>query len=701
MLRSVPNKSGTVVQKAICPMINLKGWLTTWALFFVTAARLVQINADEVDLAKIPPPVSRTVHFVEDIHPIFSRNCYKCHGAEKQKNGLRLDVKSIALRGGSSGPVIIPRNGADSLLIQYVSALPEEKAMPQKGPRLTTEEISILRAWIDQGAEWPDGLDPKDFKGEQEHWAFTPLLRPPVPEVVKKEWVRNVIDRFVLARLEKEKLTPSPDADKVTLIRRLYSTLIGLPPTPEEVKSFLAQDSPQAYEELVERLLNSPRYGERWARHWLDIVRFAESNGFETNTERPNAWPYRDYVIKAFNDDMPYPEFIAEQLAGDALKADAATGFLVAGANDAVKSPDINLTAQQRMDELHDMVATTGSAFLGLTVGCARCHNHKFDPISQVDYYSMQAIFAGVQHGERQLHGPGDEEGMQKAESERREVARLDDQLFAFIPTADPSPSVRATRAPVARLNEEKFAPVQARSVRFSINATADGSEPCLDELEIYTSGEHPQNIALAASGAKAKASGTYPNSDLHKLEHINDGKTGNSHSWISNERGKGWVQIDLPQPALIDRVIWGRDREEVYRDRLALVYAIEVSEGSNVWKTVAERTPMRPPVHPRLNVDRFAPVDARFLRFTVSQTTGAEPCIDELEIYTAEDASRNIALAASGTRVTASGSYAGNENHKLEHINDGKVGNSRSWISDEPGRGWVQFEFPEKVTIN
>ncbi|HLW66487.1 MAG TPA: DUF1549 domain-containing protein, partial [Gemmataceae bacterium] len=213
------------------------------------------------------------------------------------------------------------------------------------------------------------------------HWAFQPITRPPLPTVKHADWPRNPIDHFILARLEKEGLAPAPEADRGTLIRRLKFDLVGLPPSPEEVHDFLRDTRPDAYEQLVDRYLASPQFGERWARHWLDVVRFAESNGFETNLPRPNAWRYRDWVIRSFNSDKPYDQFVREQIAGDMLGADEATGFLVAGAWDAVKSPDPVLTAHQRADELHDMIATTGSAFLGLTVGCARCHDHKFDPV--------------------------------------------------------------------------------------------------------------------------------------------------------------------------------------------------------------------------------------------------------------------------------------------------------------------------------
>jgi hypothetical protein len=235
------------------------------------------------------------------------------------------------------------------------------------------------------------------------HWSFVPVRRPALPAITHADWPRNPIDRFILARLEAQGLQLQAEADRRTLIRRLSFDLLGLPPDPEEVDRFVADPDPVAYEKLVERLLASPAYGERWARHWLDVVRFAESHGFEMNQPRPNAWPYRDWVIRSLNADKPYDQFIREQLAGDALGADAATGFLVGGPWDQVKSPDVVLTAQQRADELHDMVSTTASAFLGLTLGCARCHNHKFDPIPQAEYYAVTAIFAGVQHGEQPM----------------------------------------------------------------------------------------------------------------------------------------------------------------------------------------------------------------------------------------------------------------------------------------------------------
>jgi hypothetical protein len=441
--------------------------------------------------------------------------------------------------------------------------------------------LTLAPVGAPQAAKAPP--DPKKL-----HWAFQPVSRPSPPTVGNAGWGHNPIDRFVLAGLEREKLAPSAEADRRTLLRRLKFDLLGLPPTPEETDAFLSDASSDAYEKLVDRLLGSPHFGERWARHWLDVVRFAESDGFETNLARPNAWPYRDYVIAAFNADKPYDQFVREQLAGDALGVDAATGFLVGGACDRVKSPDIALTLQQRADELHDMVSTTGSAFLGLTVGCARCHNHKFDPVSQLDYYGLSAVFAGVQHGERPvaggLTGP---ERKARAEQLSRELAQLDRTIAEAEPIAQPGSRERR-RAPVSPLqNQERFAPVRAKMIRFVVLAT-NSVEPCLDELEIYTAEPMPRNVALASHGTRATSSGDLGGFAIHKLEHVHDGRYGNGRSWISNEAGKGWVQLELPAAELIDRVVWGRDREGQYTDRLAVRYRVEVALEPGPWQLVA-----------------------------------------------------------------------------------------------------------------
>ncbi len=422
------------------------------------------------------------------------------------------------------------------------------------------------------------------------HWAFQPLKRPPVPAVKNDKWIRNPIDAFILARLEQAKLAPSKEADRPTLIRRLKFDVLGLPPTPEELDAFVKDADPLAYEKLVDKFLASPHFGERWARHWLDAVRFAESDGFETNQPRPNAWPYRDYVIRALNEDKPYDRFILEQLAGDQLGVDEATGFLVGGPYDRVKSPDINLTLMQRGDELHDIVNTTGATFLGLTVGCARCHTHKFDPISHHDYYAMRAVFAGVQHGERPLKKTAE---VAHAKELRRQIVELDRAIAAAEPLADPR-GKPGRRPPVNPLrNVERCAPTQAKYVRFTILATLGNSEPCIDELEIFTAGVEPKNVAI---GAKLTSSGDFPNNPLHKLAHLNDGKYGNARSWISNTAGRGWVQLELLKAETIERIEWARDREGKFNDRLAVKYRIEVAVEQGKWQVIAssdDRTPM------------------------------------------------------------------------------------------------------------
>ena len=451
-----------------------------------------------------------------------------------------------------------------------------------------------------------------------EHWSFQPVQRPVLPSI---RGVTHPIDAFIRAKLAENKLSPSAEADRRTLIRRLSFDLVGLPSTPEEVRAFEGDKSSDAYTRLVEKLLASPRHGERWARHWLDVVRFAETTGFEVNTPRPNAWPYRDYIIRSFNEDKPYDRFITEQLAGDALGEDAATGFLVAGPDDKVKSPDPVLTANQRADELHDIVSTAGSAFLGLTVGCARCHDHKFDPIPQADYYAIKAVFEGVQHGERKMRTPDAEVKEKELADARAKLAEVERRLEELEPLAQPGEvDTNRLRAPVhPRRNVERFSPVTARKLRFTVAKTTD-AEPCLDELEVYSDAPQSRNIALASAGVKARASSVYPNSDIHRLEHLNDGKHGNSRSWISNERGKGWVELEFPGAVTINRIIWGRDREQKYSDRLALDYWIEVAVLSNDWRVVASSVDRMPYVAERKSapvrvVAGLSPADAAVAR--------------------------------------------------------------------------------------
>ncbi|HEV8605108.1 MAG TPA: PSD1 and planctomycete cytochrome C domain-containing protein [Tepidisphaeraceae bacterium] len=348
------------------------------------------------------------IDFQRDVQPILKSTCYQCHGPDKQKGKLRLDSKSLALHGGKSGKAIVPGHSADSALIQRLTTKDEDERMPQDRDPLTLEQIALIRAWIDQGAQWPDEASAADAKIEK-HWALIPPKRPQVPAVARTDWPRNDIDRFILARLEKEHIGPSPEATKIQLLRRLSLDLIGLPPTIEELEKFLADESPDSYEKQVDRLLASPQYGERWARHWLDLARYAESEGFKADETRPNAWRYRDYVINAFNTDKPYDRFIKEQIAGDELWPDDPEARVATGFNRHYpdESNARNLL-QRRQEILNDITDTTGAVFLGMTFACARCHNHKYDDISQADYYRLQAFFANVRADDNMFLAPPD-----------------------------------------------------------------------------------------------------------------------------------------------------------------------------------------------------------------------------------------------------------------------------------------------------
>ncbi|MDB6123563.1 MAG: putative rane protein [Pedosphaera sp.] len=384
--------------------------------------------AAEVDISKLPPPAQTKIDFVRDVEPILSKNCYSCHGPARQKADLRWDVKEIALKGSEHGPVIVPGKSAESRMIHLVAGLNPDAVMPQKGERLTTEQVSLLRAWIDQGANWPDGLEPKAYTEKKTHWAFKAPVKSAIPVVKNKKWVRNAIDNFILARLEKEKLHPSTEADRVTLIRRLSLDLIGLPPTIKEMDDFLADKSPNAYEKLVDRLLDSPHYGERWGRHWLDAARYADTNGYEKDLPR-SIWPYRDWVINAFNQNMPFDEFTIEQMAGDLLpnattEQKVATGF---HRNSMINEEGGVDPEEFRVAAIINRVETTGKAWLGLTVNCAQCHTHKYDPISHKEYYQLLAFLNN--DDEPILEVPSKEQLAKRADIKKR-IAAVEDEML-------------------------------------------------------------------------------------------------------------------------------------------------------------------------------------------------------------------------------------------------------------------------------
>jgi hypothetical protein len=364
-----------------------------------------------------PNPPPEKIDFRRHVVPILEARCFSCHRGAEATASYRLDLRAELLGETTGKPLVKIGKSGDSRLIHAVTGKTPGKLMPRKGPPLAEREIEILRAWIDQGLAWDDQLLPAASKSD--HWAFQPIKAMPIPKVQNPAWVRTPIDAFITAKHTLKGLTPSPTADPRTLIRRLYFDLTGLPPTPEETDQFVkawrdASAKPQAarsqaeiWEQVVERLMASPHYGERWARHWLDVARWAESEGYESNHLRSFAWRYRDWVVQSLNRDIPFAEFVRQQLAGDEITPYAdehliATGFLAA----ARLSSNEEDRLRQRNDIHVDIVNTTASAFLGLTMQCAQCHNHKFDPITARDYYRFMGVFVKGQPGNLALRDP-------------------------------------------------------------------------------------------------------------------------------------------------------------------------------------------------------------------------------------------------------------------------------------------------------
>jgi hypothetical protein len=343
--------------------------------------------------------IEEMIDYKRDILPIISTKCFRCHGMKKQEGGLRLDGKKRFLEGGDSGPAVQLGKSNQSELMRRVTTDDENTRMPSEGAPLSKKQIALLRNWIDQGAK---GISDVATTGDTSgHWAFQPIRRPTPPNVVGTKWVRNPIDRFVLAKLETQDIQPAQAASHETLIRRLYLDLTGLPPEWDRVKQFLDDTRPNAYELLVDELLASPHYGERWGRHWLDVARYADSSGYESDTPR-DIWPYRDWVIGALNRDHPFDQFVIEQIAGDLLPAATAEQRIATGFHcNAIFDPGV------RWESIIDRVNTTGTVFLGLTTGCAQCHSHKTDPITQREFYQLYAFFNEATMDKLELAPPG------------------------------------------------------------------------------------------------------------------------------------------------------------------------------------------------------------------------------------------------------------------------------------------------------
>ncbi|HWY87599.1 MAG TPA: DUF1549 domain-containing protein, partial [Gemmataceae bacterium] len=378
-----------------------------WIL--LACSLFVGVCIESAPADEAPMPATKAAEFFEkSIRPVLAENCFGCHNDRKQKAGLRLDSRQSMLNGGESGPAIVPGHPDQSLLLKAIH-YQEDLKMPPKG-QLRAEHIVALTTWIKQGAPWPETaqearpvlqgtstfkITPKD----RAFWSFQPIAHPPVPKIKDFSWVRSDIDRFVLARLEEKQLHPLETAGKRTLIRRATFDLTGLPPTPQEIDDFLHDDSPEAFAKVVDRLLASPHYGERWARHWLDVARYGEDQAHTFEARKyPQGFRYRDWLVRAFNDDMPYDRFVMEQVAGDLLdfperlENAPALGFFALG--------PVYYGDPKKLDQYDDRIDTLSRGFLGLTVACARCHDHKFDPISTKDYYGLAGVIASTDYVE-------------------------------------------------------------------------------------------------------------------------------------------------------------------------------------------------------------------------------------------------------------------------------------------------------------
>ena len=558
-------------------------------------------------LSLMVPAAASAVDFQKDVAPVLEAKCLGCHTANIAKGDVILStVEGMA-------EYVEVGHAEKSSLFQVV--VPESEGadpeMPKKGEALSNDEVANLRAWIEAGALWPEGLVLKEAsKAGKDWWAYRELKL----EIPKAKPESNPVDAFVEKELRESGLEMNPAADARTLIRRMSYDLTGLPPTMEEVASFeraFSKDADGSVERLIDRLLASPQYGERWGRHWLDVVRFGESNGYERNFVINSLWPFRDYVIESINADKPFDQFIREHLVGDVIgkgdpKVEIGSAFLVAGPYDDVGNQDKAQAAQIRANTLDEIINATGEAFLGMTLGCARCHDHKFDPILQRDYYAMYATFAGVRHGERVLATPDKVAAHQKAitplNEKKASLEAKQKELESVVQkraTAHAAEHAKQwVRDPVDRSGtEERFDPVTVRWVRLvsegADSAITNTKSFGIDEFEIWTTGKEPRNVAREgkATGA-ARVIEDFPNAYGAHL--AIDGKAGARFLAVGGE-----LVIELPKPEKIERVLFSSARGEQNPEhrKFAFVaeYRIEVSDDGKSWKTVADSHDRKP----------------------------------------------------------------------------------------------------------
>ena len=499
------------------------------------------------------PTATAAVDYEKDIQPILTDRCLDCHGPDKQKSGFRVDQRPVMLKGGDSAKAaLVPGDPGKSHLLELVTTDDEDELMPPKGDPLTKDQIALLEEWITEGAVVPGQMDAV-VEVKSDLWSLKPVARPAVPA---QKGAKTPVDAFLLQKLTEKQLAFNGPADARSLIRRVSVVLTGLEPTPERVGKFLTDstiNADAAYAALVEELLASPHFGERWAQHWLDVIRWAESNGSEANLYRKNAWIYRDYVIRAFNEDRPYDQFVRDQLAGDQTGNGEATGFLVAGPHVPAATVGREPTAirQARADRMDEIMQTVGASMLGMTVGCARCHNHKFDPISIQDYYSLTAVFQGVEFGGRYPELADDHPRKQRAKelspllAKERKILReglgfWEEDNGGYTDMVFPNTTTSALR------------------IEF------DRPQIFIDELEVFGPQGIKENLALAANGTKLVEDPTMadPGGGVHKA---NDGEYG-TMTWKSKtpegSKTKPWVEIHFAQAQEVNRFRFSSNRE-------------------------------------------------------------------------------------------------------------------------------------------
>ena len=540
------------------------------------------------------------VRFQDDVAPLLERHCLSCHSDNIRKGDFSLTSQKDLLE----SEYLMPGNPEESYLIDLVTG--PEPEMPKTGKPLTPDEVKILSEWISEGAQWDQGLQLREpSKADRSWWSLKPL---------QTDFDHDTIDGFIEEKLLEFEIERNASADRRTLIRRATYDLTGLPPTPEQVTSFVNDPAEDAYERLIDRLLASPQYGERWGRHWLDVVRFGESNGFERNILINDLWPFRDYVIESFNEDKPFDVFIREHLAGDVMapgdpKVEVGSAFLVAGPYDNVGNQDAAQQAQIRANTIDEMIRATGEAFLGLTIGCARCHDHKFDPIRQTDYYQLYATLAGVTHGSRVIATPEEvtqrRATLQPLEEERNALTQRKDEVAGQVAAraAERRAELESawTRPPVDRTKtEDSFEPVLAKKVRLVSEGTDTNPKNArgfrIDEFEIWSSGPEPKNVALASNGSRASGPSRviedFPGAYGPQL--AIDGKTGARFISTGND-----LTIELAEPTLIDRVVFSSARGEKKSDQPKFVfvcdYRVEISNGEDQWVEVASGRDRKP----------------------------------------------------------------------------------------------------------